>query len=126
MGIYSGLKAARHRRALAVACDIPLLNVPLLRHMATLTVGYDVVIPRLGRFLEPLHAIYDRSCLPFMDWLLDQGQRQIVAFFGEVRVCYVDQQVIERFDPDCRSFLNVNTAEDWARVAELTFQAGER
>jgi molybdopterin-guanine dinucleotide biosynthesis protein A len=119
MGIYSGLKAAQHPRALAVACDMPLLSVPLLRHMATLTGGYDVVIPRLGPFVEPLHAIYDKNCLPSMARLLAQGRRQIVAFFDDVRVRFVEQHVVERFDPHHHSFLNVNTAEDWAKAEEL-------
>ena len=31
MGLYSGLKAAQHSHVLAVACDMPFLNLPLLR-----------------------------------------------------------------------------------------------
>jgi molybdopterin-guanine dinucleotide biosynthesis protein A len=119
MGIYSGLRASRHTHALAVACDMPFLNLPLLRYMVPLADGYDVVIPRLGGFLEPLHAIYGKSCLPFMAGLLEQGRRQIVAFFDHVRVRYVEQGEIERFDPHHLSFVNVNTPGDWERVQEL-------
>lgn len=119
MGIYSGLRASRHPHALAVACDMPFLSIPLLRYMVPLADGYDVVIPRLGGFLEPLHAIYGRSCLPFMAGLLEQGRRQIIAFFDHVRVRYVEESEIERFDPHHLSFVNVNTPGDWERVQEL-------
>ncbi len=119
MGIYSGLRMARHTHALAVACDMPFLNLSLLRYMMPLADGHDVVIPRLGGFTEPLHAIYGRSCLPFMAGLLERGQRQIIAFFDQVRVRYVEAGEIERFDPHHLSFVNVNTPGDWERVQEL-------
>jgi molybdopterin-guanine dinucleotide biosynthesis protein A len=122
MGIYSGLKVVCHTHALTVACDMPFLCLPLLRHMMTLSEGYDVVIPRLNGMLEPLHAIYDRTCLPFMAQLLDRGQRQIIAFFDEVRVRYVAESVVDRYDPQRLSFVNVNTPEDWKRVEALLSQ----
>jgi molybdopterin-guanine dinucleotide biosynthesis protein A len=122
MGIYSGLQASHYPRAVVVACDMPFLDRALLRHMASLAAGYDVVIPRLDGLLEPLHAIYARSCLPFMARLLDQGRRRIVAFFDQVRVCYLDGEQIDAFDPRRLSFANVNTPEDWARVQKLLGQ----
>jgi molybdopterin-guanine dinucleotide biosynthesis protein A len=119
MGIYSGLRAARHPHALAVACDMPLLSLPLLRYMLPLADGYDVVIPRVAGWLEPLHAIYGKTCLSAMRRLLDQGQRQIIAFFDQVRVCYVEEDEVTRCDPRHLSFVNVNTPEDWQRVQRL-------
>jgi molybdopterin-guanine dinucleotide biosynthesis protein A len=120
MGIYSGLKAARYSHAVVVACDMPFLNLALLRTMLPLANGYDVVIPRLDGLLEPLHAIYGQACLPAMARLLERGQRQIIAFFHEVRVRYVEEDEVDRFDPLHLSFLNVNTPEDWERVQELS------
>jgi len=119
MGIYSGLKAVHHSQALIVACDMPFLNLSLLRYMLPLAGGHDIVIPRLGEFLEPLHAIYTKACLPAIACLLEQGRRQITAFFHEVRVRYVEAGEIDRFDPDHLSFINVNTPQDWDRVQAL-------
>jgi molybdopterin-guanine dinucleotide biosynthesis protein A len=122
MGIYSGLRAARHGHALAVACDMPFLNLPLLRYMLSLVDDYDVVIPHLDGLLEPLHAVYSKACLPHMGRLLDQGRRQIIAFFDRVRVRYVEGDELDRFDPQHRSFVNVNTTADWERVQSLLEQ----
>jgi len=119
MGVYSGLKAARHPRALALACDMPFLNPDLLRHMLSRTNDCDVTIPRLGEFLEPLHAIYRKTCLPALAALLEQNRRQIIAFFPQVRVCHLEKDEIERFDPLHLSFVNVNTPENWTQVQEL-------
>lgn len=122
MGIYSGLREAHYSHALVVACDMPFLNLALLRHMLPLADAHDVVIPRLDGMLEPLHAIYGKSCLPHMLQLLDQGQRRIISFFDRVRVRYVEGQEVDRFDPSHFSFINVNTPQDWIRVQELLAQ----
>jgi molybdopterin-guanine dinucleotide biosynthesis protein A len=119
MGIYSGLKAARHAYMLAVACDMPFLSLPLLRYMLSLVDGLDVVIPQIDDLLEPLHAVYGKTCLPAMARLLERGQRQIIAFFHEVRVRRVESEEIDAYDPEHLSFLNVNTPADWARVQDL-------
>ncbi len=119
MGLYSGLKAATCAYAVAVACDMPFLNLALLRHMHSLAEGYDVVVPRLGRYQEPLHAVYSKRCLPNIERQLHQGRRRIVSFFSEVRVRHIEEAALERYDPQLRSFLNVNTPEDWKRVQRL-------
>jgi molybdopterin-guanine dinucleotide biosynthesis protein A len=119
MGLYSGLKAGQYPYALVVACDMPFLNPILLRFMLSLADGYDVVVPRVDGFLEPLHAFYGKGCLPAMQRSLGQGRRQIVSFFAQVRVRYVEQTDVDRFDPLHLSFVNINTPEDWARVQDL-------
>ena len=124
MGLYSGLQAARHAAAFAVACDMPFLNVSLLRHMLAESTSYDVVVPRLeSDLLEPLHAIYSRRCLPLMARLLEQGRRRIFAFFADVRVRYIEEATIARFDPLHLSFVNVNTPADWQLAQDLIARA---
>jgi molybdopterin-guanine dinucleotide biosynthesis protein A len=119
MGLYSGLKAARHSYALVVACDMPFLNLALLRYMVHLAQDYDVVVPREDEYVEPLHAVYGKDCLPAMEWRLAQGRRRIVSFFDTVRVRYVEKSEVDRFDPLHLSFVNVNTPEDWAKTQKL-------
>lgn len=119
MGIYSGLRAALHSRALVVACDMPFLSVALLQYMISLAGGHDVVIPRIDQLLEPLHAVYSKTCLPSMAGLLDRRERKIVSFFEAVRVRYVETDEIDRFDPEHLSFFNVNRPEDWKRVLRI-------
>lgn len=122
-GIYSGLQATRHERAIVVGCDMPFLDLRLLRFMILLSGDYDVVIPRLDRLLEPLHAVYSRACLGPIEGLLQAGDLRVVGFFGQVRVRYVDQTELAVFDPERLSLFNVNTPEDLGRAQEL---AGRR
>jgi molybdopterin-guanine dinucleotide biosynthesis protein A len=69
--------------------------------------------------MEPLHAIYGKACLAPMESVLERGRRQIIAFFDQVRVSYVEKSEIDRYDPSHLSFVNVNTPEDWEQVHEL-------
>lgn len=119
-GLYSGLVAASHPRAVALACDMPLISVPLLHYLLGLfTDDWDVVMPCWQGREEPLHAFYRRTCIPAVERLLDRGGRRFVDFLPEVRVRYVAQEEIERFDPEGRSFWNVNSEEDLARLLPL-------
>ncbi len=118
-GIYSGLRAARSDYGLVVACDMPFLDLRLLRYMILLSPGQDVVIPRVGELTEPLHAIYSKECLQPMERLLSAGRLKIIDFFPEVRVRYVEEQEIKLFDPQCLSFFNINTPADLQKARNL-------
>ena len=118
-GIYSGLKAARNHHSLVVACDMPFLDLRLLRYMILLSPGQDVVIPRVGGLTEPLHAIYSKQCLQPIERVLAAGSLQIIGFFPEVRVCYVEEQEIKLFDSQCLSFFNINTLADLEKARNL-------
>lgn len=132
-GVYAGLAAASHPHALALACDMPFLDAGLLGALLARPRDYDALVPRAlrpGRArnplgVEPLHAIYARSCLGPMRALLDSGQRQISALLAHLRVAYVEPEEIRRYDPDGRSFVNLNTPADLAEV-RAALEAGER
>jgi molybdopterin-guanine dinucleotide biosynthesis protein A len=118
-GIYSGLRAAANAYILVVACDMPFLDLNLLRYMILLARGHDVVIPKIGGFLEPLHAIYSKSCLEPIDRLLARGGLKIIDFFPEVRVRYVEEEEVDIFDPQHLSFFNVNTLSDLEEMKKI-------
>lgn len=118
-GIYSGLQAASNSHSVVVGCDMPFLNVSLLRYMQSFAPAHDVVIPRLAQYTEALHAIYAKSCLPHIDRQLQAGDLQITGLFPAVRVGYVEQEVIEIFDPDHLSFFNINSQADLEKAREI-------
>ena len=118
-GIYTGLKSAGPFYSLVVACDMPFLNRDLLRYMIEASAGFDLVIPRLGELVEPLHGVYAKACLAPMESLLEQGVLSIREIFGLVRVRYVEAEEIDRFDPEHLSFFNVNTESELAKARAL-------
>lgn len=118
-GIYTGLQAMLHPRGFFVACDMPFLNLPLLRYMILLSADFDVVIPSIAGQTEPLHAIYSKVCIEPIEKLLHHNQLRIVYFLPSVRVRYVTENEIDVFDPEHLSFFNINTPEDLAKVEKL-------
>ncbi len=129
-GIFTAIQAARHPYTFVVACDMPFLNADLLRYMAVLAPAYDVVVPRLAsdgrdraadpkstakeRELHPLHAIYAKTCLEPIERALREDDLRTIAFHSHVRVCYVEQEEIDVFDPQHLSLFNVNTPNELA------------
>jgi molybdopterin-guanine dinucleotide biosynthesis protein A len=119
MGLYSGLLAVKHDYAIAVACDMPFINIELLKYMMSLPRDYDALLPRIGDNTEQLHSIYSKSCLPKMEKFLDSGRLKITAFIDEINVKYIPEEIIDRYDPQHLSFFNVNTAEQLKQAQDI-------
>ena len=118
-GIYTGLKASDSFYNLVVACDMPFLNQTLLHYMIQISTGFDLVVPRLGDMVEPLHAVYSKGCLAPIESLLKQGNLSLRQLFTLVKVKYVEAEEINRFDPEHLSFFNINSQADLERAKRL-------
>lgn len=117
-GIHSGLTAAAYEHALIVGCDMPFLNPPLLEYLISLAPRYDVVVPCVDELLEPLHAVYSRSCLPLIETQISARRWQAFSFYPRAHVRYVERGEIAHFDPELLSLRNANTPEDWQKVQQ--------
>jgi molybdopterin-guanine dinucleotide biosynthesis protein A len=118
-GIYTGLLFAQGDSIFVTACDMPFLQLPVIRRMVDLFPGHDVVVPRLGEYLEPLHGIYSPRCLPHIKRMLDREDLQVIRFFPSLKVAYLHEEEIRRLDPAGLSFFNINTPEDLERATEI-------
>ena len=119
IGIYTGLVHSSNFLNLAVACDMPFLNLKLLHYMVKIAPGFDVVIPRIGDQMEPLHAVYSKNCIKPMVDLIKQGNLRITGFLDSVKVRYVAEGELDRFDPERLSFFNINTEADLKKARSL-------
>jgi len=119
VGIYSGLKVATSYHSLVVACDMPFLSIALLRYLEELSSGFDIVIPRVGSLVEPLHAVYSKNCLAPIEAMLQEGNLKISELLNAVKVRYVEDAEIEKFDPQRLSFFNVNSEADLEHARSL-------
>ncbi len=111
-GIYTGLESISDEAGFFVACDMPFLNGGLIRHMVEMREDFDVVVPKIDWKIEALHAIYAKRCLPAIRALIDAREYQIIKLFPKVRVKYLNEGEIRRFDPELKSFLNINRPEE--------------
>ncbi len=119
-GIYTGLLASLSSHSIVVACDMPFLNIELLRYMIQLSQGFDAVVPRLGAGkVEPLHAVYSKGCLDNMKTQLEHNQLRVAHFLNTVRVRYVERAECQRLDPQLLTFFNINCQSDLDRAITL-------
>lgn len=117
-GIYSAIYHAPTPYCFVVACDMPFLNTAVIRYLTSQIVNNDVVMPDIHGEMEPLHAIYSKTCLQPILRCLEANRLKIISFLPDVRVCTVVASDIQRFDPNLLGFQNLNTPEE--------FQAAER
>ena len=118
-GLQSGLRACSTEYALVVACDLPFLNVELLRYMAGLPRSYQALVPRSAGRDHPLHAVYARSCLPEVDALLAAGGGSMQQLLDRLDVRRLDERDLHQIDPDGLSLLNLNDEADLERARSL-------
>ncbi|HHW54780.1 MAG: molybdenum cofactor guanylyltransferase [bacterium] len=119
-GIEAGLLAAGDPVSFVTGCDMPFLCQSLIRKMQDYTRDYDVVVPRLGSYIEPLHAFYSRQTLPLIQQLLREGNYKMSSLLAApLKVYYVNEAEIKALDPEGLSFFNVNTPADLARALKI-------
>lgn len=127
VGLHTALAAASQPYVAVVACDMPFVNPELLAYQLEILVTerVDLVIPQTEQGYEPFHTVYRReTCLPAVTSALDGGLKRMISWYPQVKVRELKMDELQRFDPDGRAFLNVNTPEEF-REAEKTAQTSE-
>jgi len=124
-GIATGLQQCPDW-AVMLACDLPLVSLPLLRWMVSEAMAgsaaeddWDALTPVIAGFEEPLHALYHRRVLPAIEAALAQGKRRANSFLPAVRTRYLSEDEMRRYDPDLHSFFNANTPDEWVQALHL-------
>lgn len=118
-GLHAGLLASPDDENFALACDMPFADLELARYLVSLLQGYDAVTPMLETGVEPLFAAYRKSCVPEIERLLESGCFKVGALLQRINVLYPGVEDLKRHDPELRSFVNVNSPEDYSRVLRL-------
>ena len=115
-----GLAHARGEIAFACSCDLPLLDAAVARALCAMIEAHDAVIPEVDGRLQPLHAVYRRvPSIAALAAMATANERRLGAIADRLNVRRVVASEMRRLDPDLRSLLNVNTAEDYARALRL-------
>lgn len=120
LGPLSGIHAALHYASapfiFVVGCDNPLLNAGVIGYMQNQIADYDIVVPDYGGYYHPLHAIYKQHCLPVIEAMLRQDNRKLTDLFSKMKVRYIQPGELEAIPDAGKSFVNVNTPADVAKV----------
>jgi molybdopterin-guanine dinucleotide biosynthesis protein A len=121
-GIYTGLTSADTFYNLVVGCDMPFLNRELLRYIIENISNFDAVVPKVHGMLEPLHAVYSKSCLGPIREMIEENRLEISRLFSMVKTRYIDEDELEQFNSKYLSFFNINTVADLKKARKLIEQ----
>src|SRR5690348_16155343 len=89
-GIATALQALAGEAVLVVGCDMPFLNLDVLRYLVALSPGSDAMVVRADGAAHPLHAVYHRRCLPAIEAQLRAGNRQVQRLLARLAVRFVE------------------------------------
>ena len=96
---------------------MPFLNPKLIDRLIRRRTGYEVVVPRSNRGIEPLHSVYAKTCLGPIEETVRDGSWKVTDFYRRVRVdewrVRDEEWAVEKKSP----FLNLNTPEDLRNAA---------
>ncbi len=109
VGIHGGLSASKTDLTFVVACDMPYVEPKLVEFLLSQAEGFDVVVPVVRGYYEPLCAAYRKTCLDPIDRLIARGILKVTDVYTHVRAHAISETQVARFDPGLRSFANLNT-----------------
>ncbi len=116
-GIYSGLLASDSFHNFVAACDMPFMNIKLIKHMITFKDAFDIVVPRIDGRYEALFAVYSKNCVKPIHEAFKKDNLRVRELFGKVRTKEITGGQIKRFGDPKVLFMNVNTKKDLCRMS---------
>jgi molybdopterin-guanine dinucleotide biosynthesis protein A len=111
-GIHAALKASEKSACFIFAGDMPFLDSGIISRQAEYFRKNlcDVLIPRTGNYIEPLHAIYNNRILRSLeDYLVSKQSYAVRKFLKTVDLAYFD---LSLSDMTGKPFTNINYPGD--------------
>jgi molybdenum cofactor guanylyltransferase len=115
-GILSALISTEAPEIFVTACDMPYINAILIQYIVEKWDNrFDAAIPVHQQKPQPLFGIYSKRIADKMAWSIKTGRRSIRDFLKEITVYYIGEDEVKSIDHKGRSFVNINTPEDYKR-----------
>jgi molybdopterin-guanine dinucleotide biosynthesis protein A len=114
-GIHAALTNSAAEWNLILAVDLPFVPVQFLKYLlaSAESSGATVTVPSLGKYFQPLCAVYRKAFVCVAERSLSEGKNKIDQLFPEVTVCAVSEEEIVANGFDASIFRNLNTPEEW-------------
>jgi len=117
-GLHSAIAHSSAERTFVTACDMPFVDTETIRYLCQLQQsGFDAVVPFSAGGQEPLHAVYAANCKEVFENAIQGNQRKILDILAQMRTRLVAWDEIQRVSGSGRSFLNVNTPEEYGAIS---------
>jgi molybdopterin-guanine dinucleotide biosynthesis protein A len=120
--VCTGLLSSQAEWSIFLACDIPLVSRQFLQLLVerVQATRSDAVVPRTEDGWQPLSAAYHSRCRTAFARAIEEGRRSMVSLFDEIQVDVITHDGMASAGLSEEELANMNTPEDWARIAELS------
>jgi molybdopterin-guanine dinucleotide biosynthesis protein A len=119
-----GMERASGEIVFACSCDLPLLRSDVASALCATIEGEDAAIPQIEGLPQPLCASYRRERAALVLAAMEAaGEHRLTLIAERLNVRAIYETALRAIDPELRSFLNVNTAEDYSRALRLAGEA---
>jgi molybdopterin-guanine dinucleotide biosynthesis protein A len=121
-GLYSALINANEPAVFVAACDMPFVKTGIISLICgkykdrVQTDGFDAAIPVFDGIPQPLLGIYRDTALPALENAIMDDKVSLQPFLTEVRTFFIEEIDVRAADPDGKSFININTVDDYNMV----------
>lgn len=86
-GILSTLNYSNTQNHFIVSCDVPFIKTELVSHLINVhNDQYDCTVVESETGIHPLIGIYNKSCIPTIERLLDQEVYRMSHFLDAIKV----------------------------------------
>jgi molybdenum cofactor guanylyltransferase len=113
------LETTKFDAAFACSCDLPLLDADVAVTLVEMLDAFDAVMPEIGGRLQPLHAVYHKRCARALAAMSARGESRLTAIAEEIVLRRVGEHKLREFDPELRSFVNINTPDEYQHALRL-------
>lgn len=119
-GIHAALKSANNDWIFVVPCDMPLWEPFLVEEILKHRLGYDIVVPLFNDHMEPLFALYNKTCLPGIEECLSKNIIKVLELYPLVKTNYLNlEKVYNEVDQYTKNFFNINTPQDLYNMVKV-------
>ncbi len=120
-GIYAALYHSKTDYILTLACDMPLVSTELLELLIEKGESYQICVPKdFQQQLQPLCAMYHKSCQTEIQQLIEKKQYAPKALFPLVKTRILEFEILSGLANSKEVFRNINTPEDFFFLQNLS------
>ena len=119
-GIHAALKAAKNDWIFVIPCDMPMWQPFLVEEILKYRLDYDIVVPLINDHMEPLFALYKKTCIPGLEECLNKNIIKVLELYPLVKTNYLElEKVYNEVDQCDKNFFNINTPEDLYNMVKI-------
>ncbi len=112
-GICSALIHSSTELVVVLACDMPFLRAELIEYLLDRAAGADAVVPYDEKgYLQPLAAVYKKSCLQPALRLIEERKLSPKALLESVETVRIAFKELRKLNGHQLFFANANTPEE--------------